>query len=220
MRHAILLALLFLSGFAFAKAEYAPRVFSTDPDAARHFRDAVRAGDAGVAAAAAKARDDADRALKLAPVSVTSKEVTPPSGDKHDYLTLAPYWWPNPNTANGLPYIRRDGERNPEISKIQDHKYFDEVMSGSYALALGYYLTGDERYAQHAGELVLLRRLAATVEAFEGNEPAACRVFGHAGIITSCQLSVVSVRDSPSRRLPAGGLSVGGGYFFACIFAL
>lgn len=154
MRRTIFLVIIFFSACVLAHAADAPRVFSTDPDALHQFRDAVRAGDAGVAPAAAKVRDDADRALKLAPLSVTSKEMTPPSGDKHDYMTLAPYWWPNPNTPNGLPYIRRDGERNPQIRKIQDHKYFDEVMSGSYALALGYYVTGDERYAQHAAELL------------------------------------------------------------------
>jgi hypothetical protein len=36
-------------------------------------------------------------------------------------MSLAPYWWPDPKSPNGLPYIRRDGERNPEIKQITDH---------------------------------------------------------------------------------------------------
>jgi hypothetical protein len=154
IRTAIAVSSLLFCALAVAQTVEAPRVFSTDPEALRQFRDAMRARGANLPAAAAKVREDADRALKLAPVSVTSKPMLPPSGDKHDYMTLAPYWWPNPNTPNALPYIRRDGERNPEIRKIEDHKHFDEVMSGSYALALEYYLTGDERYAQHAAELL------------------------------------------------------------------
>src|SRR3954467_3401954 len=55
---------------------------------------------------------DANRALKLAPVSVMDKGITPPSGDKHDYMSQAPYWWPDPSKPGGRPYIRRDGERN------------------------------------------------------------------------------------------------------------
>jgi hypothetical protein len=60
---------------------------------------------------------DADRALEMEPVSVVQKAVTPPSGDKHDYMSQAPYWWPDPASADGKPYIRRDGERNPEINR-------------------------------------------------------------------------------------------------------
>jgi len=30
-----------------------------------------------------------------------------------DYYSAAPYWWPNPDSADGLPYVHRDCERNP-----------------------------------------------------------------------------------------------------------
>ena len=32
-----------------------------------------------------------------APWTVLNQNVTPPSGDRHDYLSWAPYWWPNCN---------------------------------------------------------------------------------------------------------------------------
>ncbi len=93
---------------------------------------------------------DADRALKTPPQTVTAKTAVPPSGDKHDYMSMGRYWWPNPATPDHLPYIRRDGESNPEIANIRDHEALTRTAEDAQALALGYYLTGDARYAEHA----------------------------------------------------------------------
>jgi hypothetical protein len=98
---------------------------------------------------------EADKALRVKPMSVTSKGMTPPSGDKHDYMSMGRYWWPNPNTASHLPYIRKDGQSNPEIANIKDHEALTRTAETARALALGWYLTGDEKYAEHAA--VLLR---------------------------------------------------------------
>jgi hypothetical protein len=62
----------------------------------------------------------------------------------------APYFWPNPATANGLPYVRRDGERNPEINQITDHRSLDQLEDAVETLALIYYFKGDEKYAAKA----------------------------------------------------------------------
>lgn len=99
-------------------------------------------------------RAEADRAMDAGPFSVMQKKQTPPSGDKHDFMSLAPYWWPNPATANGLPYIRRDGETNPKERAISDHANLFHLEDAVHALALGYYLTGDERYAGRAALLL------------------------------------------------------------------
>ena len=87
--------------------------------------------------------------------TVVDKTRTPPSGDKHDYISMGPYWWPDPATPNGEPYIRRDGEFNPERAT----KAFDvtalETMSGAVeALSLAYYFTDDPRYATKAAKLL------------------------------------------------------------------
>lgn len=52
------------------------------------------------------------------------KTELPPSKDKHDYYTPKPYFWPNPHTASGLPYIRMDGQRVPgtELYDEQSHR--------------------------------------------------------------------------------------------------
>lgn len=97
----------------------------------------------------------ADKLLKKNEVfSVLNKSQTPPSGDKHDYMSQAPYWWPDPSKPNGLPYIRRDGERNPELNKITDHDQLDQMLEDSETLAIAWYLTGEEKYAVHAGSIL------------------------------------------------------------------
>lgn len=125
-----------------------PRVFLLD--AKTLVQEKSRPSESLIAAA----RAAADRAMKEGPFSVIEKDRVPPSGDKHDYMSQGPYWWPNPKTANGLPYIRRDGERNPEITKLSDHDYRDRMQRASRALALGFYLTGNEAYAARAGLLL------------------------------------------------------------------
>jgi len=100
-------------------------------------------------------RAEADHAMDVGPFSVMDKAQTPSSGDKHDFMSLAPYWWPNPATKDGLPYIRRDGETNPEERSISDHAELGRMEEAVHALALGYYCSGDERYASRA--VLLLR---------------------------------------------------------------
>lgn len=104
---------------------------------------------------AALAADDAliaraEDALEIAPVSVMEKEQLPPSGDKHDYLSIAIYWWPNPDTEDGLPWVRRDGERNPGVDDIPDKPNKGTMTRVVRDCAQAYSATGDERYAEHA----------------------------------------------------------------------
>jgi hypothetical protein len=96
----------------------------------------------------------ADAALAFAPVSVMDKAVMPPSGDKHDYMSQAPYWWPDPSKPGGLPYVQRDGERNPEINRISDHDNLGRLIGHVSTLARAYDVTHDERYTAHAARLV------------------------------------------------------------------
>jgi hypothetical protein len=91
-----------------------------------------------------------DGALTEGPFSVMDKTATPPSGDKHDYMSQAPYFWPDPGKPNGLPYIRRDGERNPEIKRITDHDEWGRMGEDARGLALAYYLTQKPEYAERA----------------------------------------------------------------------
>ena len=97
----------------------------------------------------------ADKIVKMGKLySVMDKNIVPPSGDKHDYMSQAPYWWADSSKPNGLPYIRRDGERNPELNKISDHEEMDKLEEDAQATALAYYFSKDERYAQYATQLL------------------------------------------------------------------
>jgi hypothetical protein len=93
-------------------------------------------------------------ALEMTPVSVMDKGVTPPSGDKHDYMSQAPYFWPDPSKPDGKPYIRKDGQTNPEIKKISDHDNLGRLCGAVNSLGLAYAITGKEIYATQAARLV------------------------------------------------------------------
>ena len=93
----------------------------------------------------------ADRVLKDDVVSVTEKTILPASGDVHDYISMGRYWWANPATPDGLPYIRKDGQSNPEIYNYDRYK-LDQMAKAVIALGYAYYFTKDEQYADKAME--------------------------------------------------------------------
>src|SRR5262245_27147714 len=92
----------------------APRVFQFDGARIAEVRRRIERGDARLSAAVDRLRARADEAMRTPVLSVADKPQTPPSGDKHDYLSMAPYWWPDPDKPDGKPYIRKDGRVNPE----------------------------------------------------------------------------------------------------------
>ena len=113
-----------------------------------------KSGNSSLQLALAKLEREADKALSIPVLSIVTKTITPPSGDKHDYMSQAPYWWPNPAKPNGLPYIRRDGERNPEITQLPDHALLDKMVDAVETLATAYYFTNREAYAEKAGSIL------------------------------------------------------------------
>lgn len=114
----------------------------------------IKNNDAAVMPAYIQLLKNADNALKYKAVSVMDKKDLPPSGDKHDYMSIGPYWWPDPSKPNGQPYIRKDGEVNPEVKNYPDKENMPRLCENVYNLALAYYLSGKEEYAKHAGKLI------------------------------------------------------------------
>ena len=125
-----------------------------DGQSLKEAREAYRRHDAAILPAVKRLRHDADDALAQLPVSVTLKTQNPPSGDKHDYMSLARYYWPDTSKPGGLPYKSRDGEVNPEIYTIPDAANCGRIVAAIHTLALAYALVGDERYAQHSALLM------------------------------------------------------------------
>lgn len=104
--------------------------------------------------------DAAREALGRGPYSVTQKTSLPPSGDIHDYWHPAPYWHPDPSKPDGLPYIRRDGQRVPGTvmyepdSAQYDRTRLQMMFDDTTALALGWAVSGDIELARHGAKLV------------------------------------------------------------------
>lgn len=96
---------------------------------------------------------NADEILNAPALSVIIKEKTAASGDKHDYLSQARYFWPDTTKTDGLPYIERDGITNPEIETL-DRLRLSATTGRINTLALAWYFSGDEKYAAKAAELI------------------------------------------------------------------
>ena len=90
----------------------------------------------------------AEKYIKMTPLSVTAKKKLPPSKDPRDYMTLSPYWWPDSTKIDGLPYIRKDGERNPEVYEYPERENANRFGDAAYCLGVLYYITGKEVYAK------------------------------------------------------------------------
>ncbi len=127
------------------------RVFLVDSAALAATRQRAATGEA--APAVERLRKEAEEALDAGPFTVVEKDTAPPSGDKHDYMSIGPYWWPDPSKPDGLPYIRRDGEVNPE-RREGDNTRLRAMVDAVETLALAYYLFENEGYAEHAAKLL------------------------------------------------------------------
>ena len=150
------LTVLFLSCAA-TKAKVPPQtpvVYTLNATVLQSNKTKLQAKDALLSTAYKKLLKDADKALKEGPFSVMEKKHVPPSGDKHDYMSLAPYHWPDPSKPGGLPYMRKDGQTNPEVKEYKDKEYMPKMCGYIHTLALAYYFSGEEKYAAHASQLL------------------------------------------------------------------
>ena len=95
----------------------------------------------------------ANNALTQPPITITKYRAKLSNGGLHDFYSNGDYWWPNPKTPDGLPYVSLDGKTNPgNFNKHRDclRKLHDAVA----ALGAAYKITGDDRYAAKAAELL------------------------------------------------------------------
>jgi hypothetical protein len=131
-----------------------PNVFVLDEARLSEIKKKAIQKDPSVLSLAERLKKEADKQLSMKPMSVMDKAFTPVSGNKHDYMSQAPYFWYDSTKPNGLPYVRKDGVRNPEIYKITDRAYLGRLESSTRILALAWYLSGEEKYAEKASTLL------------------------------------------------------------------
>ena len=113
-------------------------------------RDLYRANRTKLTPAVQALLKETEEVLNADLVSVVQKKQAPPSGDKHDYMSLGPYWWPDSTKPEGLPYIRRDGEVNPEYRLVGDNERIADMVDNVSTLALAYAISQDRRYSSRA----------------------------------------------------------------------
>ncbi|KAJ1303043.1 hypothetical protein OPQ81_011244 [Rhizoctonia solani] len=100
------------------------------------------------------------------PWTVTSKPLLPPTGDKHDFMSLRPYFWPDcSNVGNTTeltsdeisktcPYVRRDGQFNPDARTVNDTGAFQAMTDSIFYSALAWSFTKEPAFAKNIVEAI------------------------------------------------------------------
>jgi len=117
-------------------------------------KQCVARNDPSIMAPYAQLMEEAHKALLAKPESVMDKPLVAASGNKHDFFSYGPYWWPDPKKPDGLPYIKRDGHIYPKSKIGTDSVAFWHTCNNAQALAYAYYFTGREDYAKKAAEVI------------------------------------------------------------------
>ena len=184
------------------------RTFTLRPAELQAVRATI-ASDPAVRSAYTALMARAEQALKRKPGSVLDKRTLPPSGDRNDYVSLAPYWWPDPANPTG-PYVRRDGSFNPERGTNRfDRTALGRMASDADVLALAYYYRGERIYADKVAAIVRAWFLDPTT-AMNPNMNFAQMVPGRSngrpeGVLDTS--AFIAVIDAVGLIAPAGALS-------------
>jgi hypothetical protein len=131
-----------------------PKVVSSNPTELAAIKARLGKDASTLRPALDRVISNADQALEQRPRSVLDRKKSVAGAGAHDYVSFAPYFWPDPDKPDGLPYIRKDGRHNHELVRQGDRVHFGDIKQAVHALALGYYFTGNEKYAEHAARLL------------------------------------------------------------------
>lgn len=91
---------------------------------------------------------DANRYLHRSPRTITSVPALRSAGGLHDFFSEGDYWWPDPKNPNA-PYIRRDGESNPD-NFVAHRDLLMRLSIQMPVLTAAWVLTGRGHFADHA----------------------------------------------------------------------
>jgi hypothetical protein len=92
----------------------------------------------------------ADKAMQEEPITITASHSDRSAGGPHDFFSEGDYWWPDPQNPDG-PYIQKDGMSNPD-NFVAHRQALMRLSVYVPALAAGWVLTQDPRYARQAAD--------------------------------------------------------------------
>ncbi len=125
-------------------------------------KEKIAAGDSYFVQAYNTLLVKADELLDMEANPVINKTIIPPSGDKHDYMSIAPYFWPDPSKPDGMPWIARDGEVNPQTrGDDTDQVRMKNLLNAVELLTFAYCYSGDKKYSSKAKDLIRVWFIAA-----------------------------------------------------------
>ena len=86
----------------------------------------------------------ANESLLLPKIAITDFVSPYSEGGVHDFYSNGDYWWPNPQTPSGLPFVQRDGQSNPH--NFNAHRMvIRRLVDAIGSLAMAQMLTADDR---------------------------------------------------------------------------
>jgi hypothetical protein len=97
-------------------------------------------------------RKNAAAALKSGLWSVTTHRPANVDAGPNDYYSEGPYWWPDPKDPKA-PYIRKDGERNPNRF-MGNRTDLGNLCSAVLALGMGGWMLNDKACGEHAARVL------------------------------------------------------------------
>ncbi|XP_065186669.1 uncharacterized protein LOC135817419 isoform X2 [Sycon ciliatum] len=144
-----------------------PETFAWDGRLLAAVKARVLKGDVDLKPAVEALMHSADSVVKAdtSKLTVMAKNFTPPSGTKHDYMSVAIYYWPcnSPkfpppfpkgcNTTTGLPWVSHDGVVDSEAVDKFDSVPLGKMQAAVTTLGLAYFFSDNETYAQRAHSL-------------------------------------------------------------------
>jgi hypothetical protein len=96
----------------------------------------------------------ATQALAVAPFTITNSPIAAPSGSKNDFLSYAPYYWPDTactSTAT-CPYVRKDTP-NPDAATATQTSELISFTSAVRVLGLKAWVSGSANNTAYVGKL-------------------------------------------------------------------
>jgi hypothetical protein len=127
-----------------------------DPGELDAVKELYSSGDSKVTAAVERLTQEATAALLMPVASVLDKTTKAASGDPHDFHAIGGYSWPDASKPDGLPYVYRDSETNPESTESQkwDKGPYEEMTRRVAVLALAHFYTSNAEFAERAATLL------------------------------------------------------------------